>query len=67
MKETIKNQKGLTERMEEENKKLTQIELDRKEMVYNLNLIVPENLKEVEKDIVVYLFQSLEHCTILID
>ena len=33
-------------------------EQDRIEIVYNLNLIVPENLKAIEKHLLDYLFSS---------
>ena len=51
----------------EEYKTLDKIELARKEIVYNLNLIVPENLREVEKDLLLYLIESEEVCQILIE
>lgn len=33
-------------------------EKSRREIVYNLNLIVPENLKDIEKDLVVFLLDT---------
>lgn len=35
----------------EEEKGMNQIEKDKREIIYNLNLIVPENLKDIEKDL----------------
>ena len=43
------------------------IELSRKEIVYNLNLIVPENLRDVEKDLFVFLYESEDVCKVLIE
>lgn len=43
------------------------VEQAKKEIIYNLNLIVPENLKDIEKDIVKYLFDEREVCKVLID
>lgn len=43
------------------------VEKCRKEIVYNLNLIVPENLKDIEKDLIVYLFDDVNVCRSLIE
>ena len=50
-----------------EDEGLDKINLSRKEIVYNLNLIVPENLRDVEKDILEYLYDSEEVCKVLIE
>lgn len=41
-------------------------EKSRREIVYNLNLIVPENLKDIEKDLVVFLLDTEVVCKSLI-
>jgi hypothetical protein len=43
------------------------LEKARKEIVYNLNLIVPENLKDIEGDLVPYLFDNIDVCKSLIE
>ena len=43
------------------------VEQAKKEIIYNLNLIVPENLKDIEKDIIKYLFDHRDVCRVLID
>ena len=43
------------------------IEQDRVEIVYNLNLIVPENLKLVEVDLRPYMHANEKTCQVLID
>lgn len=52
---------------EEEERKLSQIDRDRKDIIYNLNLIVPENLKSIEVDLMKYLFESEAVCKVLIE
>ena len=46
---------------------MDEIQKNRKEIIYNLNLIVPTNLKDIEVDLTDYLFNSKEVCTILIE
>jgi hypothetical protein len=55
------------DKIKEGDKNLDKLELSRKEIVYNLNLIVPENLRDIEKDILPYLFESEIVCQTLID
>jgi hypothetical protein len=46
---------------------MDEVDKCRKEIIYNLNLIVPENLKDIEKDIIVYLFHDVNVCRSLIE
>ena len=60
MKEEIKKKKGLdfaTLKMKEESE-YDDVKRARVEIVYNLNLIVPENLKDIEKDLFEYLIKT---------
>lgn len=68
MKEKLKSNAidFIAQRMKED-ESLNKIDLSRKEIVYNLNLIVPENLRDVEKDLFVFLYDSEEVCKVLIE
>lgn len=67
MKEELKKKAfDFVSQKQEEEKLMHQVEKDRKEIVYNLNLIVPENLKDIEKDLWGYLLHSEEVCKVMI-
>ena len=45
---------------------MDQLEKDRRAILFNLNLIVPENLKDIEKDLVPFLYQDQHVCKVLV-
>lgn len=51
----------------EEEKNMDKVQKDRKEIVFNLNLIVPENLKDIEKDLVNFLYYDEQVCKVLVE
>lgn len=53
--------------MEKENETLDQRAIAKKEIIYNLNLLAPENLKDIQKDLTAYLYNDQEICQILIE
>lgn len=69
MKDEIKNMAGkdFATLKAKEYESMDIVEQSKKEIIYNLNLIVPENLKDIEKDIIKYLFEDREVCKVLID
>jgi hypothetical protein len=69
IKECIKNMAGkdFATLKELEYEGMDNVEKCKKEIIYNLNLIVPENLKDIEKDIIVYLFEDVNVCKVLIE
>jgi hypothetical protein len=68
MKQDLKNKAtDFAALKEEEERKMSKIDRDRKDIIYNLNLIVPENLKSIELDLTKYLFESEAVCKVLIE
>ena len=68
MKVELKNKAfDFVQKRMEEDKNLDSTQLARKEIVYNLNLIVPENLRDIEKDLFTHLYQSELICKVLIE
>jgi hypothetical protein len=53
--------------MEKENESLDKHAIAKKEIIYNLNLLAPENLKDIQKDLTGYLFEEEIVCKILIE
>lgn len=53
--------------MEKENESLDQLAISKKEIIYNLNLLAPENLKDIQKDLTQYLFHDRIVCEVLIE
>jgi hypothetical protein len=53
--------------MEKENETLDSTSIAKKEIIYNLNLLAPENLKDIQKDLTTYLFNEEKVCHILIE
>lgn len=53
--------------MEKENETLDKHAIAKKEIIYNLNLLAPENLKDIQKDLTGYLFEEEAICKILIE
>jgi hypothetical protein len=39
----------------------------KKDIIYNLNLLAPENLKDIQKDLTIYLFNDRVVCDTLIE
>lgn len=69
MKDEIKKKAGqdFATLKEKEYESMDHLEKARKEIVYNLNLIVPENLKDIEGDLIPYLFDNIDVCKSLIE
>lgn len=44
---------------------LDQLEKAKREIKFNLNLLAPENLKEIQKDLIQYLYRDKETCELL--
>lgn len=53
--------------MEKENETLDSTAISKKEIIYNLNLLAPENLKDIQKDLTGFLYKDQEICQILIE
>jgi hypothetical protein len=69
IKEDIKKMAGMdfATLKEKEFENMDGVEKSRKEIIYNLNLIVPDNLGVIERDIVHHLFEDVNVCRILIE
>lgn len=53
--------------MEKENESLGELAIFKKDIIYNLNLLAPENLKDIQKDLTQYLFNDRTVCEVLIE
>lgn len=53
--------------MEKENESLGELAILKKDIIYNLNLLAPENLKDIQKDLTQYLFNDRTVCEVLIE
>ena len=52
--------------MKKQNESLDAVQIAEKEIIYNLNLLAPENISDIQKDLEQYLFEDKDVCEILI-
>ena len=53
--------------MEKENESLDSSAMAKKEIIFNLNLLAPENLKDIQKGLTIFLFNEQTICYVLVE